>query len=269
MKKIIKLILKSINFTPSLTPQEYLCYGYRSLKHLAGGILFDFLFKEYRLGNLQFTVPYELTNKTFRGRYFWKTYEEIEVRYITELFDPDNTVLELGGCIGVITCLANSLQADKRKYVVAEANPYLIPYLMINKNRNNLQFQIENKVITKEIRTHLFIHPLIVGSSQVRETNQSISVPTTTVQKLEKKYKLKFDTLIMDIEGAEKKFIEEFQADLKYFKTLFIEFHPFQHMLTEKEIKNSEATLRKLGFKRIIKDEIYQIWKRSDKTGIR
>ncbi len=265
MNKLIKLLLKSINFTPTLTPGEYLHYAYRDIKRFIGGILFDIFFRDYRLANLRFTIPYELTNKTFRGRFLWRTYEEREIKYISKLLNPNSSVLELGGCIGVVTCLANSLLTDKRRYVVAEANPYLIPYLMINKNRNNLGFNIENKVVSKDKKVRFFIHQLIVGGSQIRQTDQSVSIPTTTIQQLEKKYKLKFDTLIMDIEGAEKKFIEEFQTDLEHFKTLFIEFHPFQDMLTKKEIRNSEIILNKLGFQRIVKDEIYQIWRKAKK----
>lgn len=264
MKKNIKAIgkwaLRKLNFTPTLKLREYLMFGFRDLKHLVGGIIFDLLCRDYHLGKLTFTIPFELTNKTFRGRYFWKTYEQREAEYIEKFLDPSATILELGGCIGVISCLANSKLADRRKHVVIEANPLLIPYLTINRNRNECLYSIVNTIITTGKRTKFYIHNLIVGGSQLRKTDRSIFLPSTTIRKLEKKHKLSFDTLVMDIEGAEKKFIEEFQNDLKNFKTLFIEFHPFMEMLTKKDINDCEKILTKIGFKRRVKDEIYQIW---------
>jgi predicted O-methyltransferase YrrM len=46
---------------------------------------------------------------------------------------PEERVLELGGCLGVVSCSINTLLRDPSRHVVVEANPKLLAYLYENR----------------------------------------------------------------------------------------------------------------------------------------
>jgi len=66
-------------------------------------------------------------------------------------YNPDTqggaAVLELGGCLGVLSCTINKRLGDPTKHVVLEANPALIPYLRGNREINRAAFIVTNSVV--------------------------------------------------------------------------------------------------------------------------
>lgn len=54
-------------------------------------------------------VPKELTTRTYRGCFMTGDYEAEEISLIKRYLKPDDRVLELGACIGAVSCVTNKL----------------------------------------------------------------------------------------------------------------------------------------------------------------
>ncbi|WP_169742867.1 FkbM family methyltransferase [Muricoccus aerilatus] len=194
-------------------------------RHLeqASGWLFDRLGGEYRHQGLRFTVPTELTTRRFRGRFLLGLYEMPERRLLRHL-PHDCTLLDLGGCLGVVSCLANRRLQDPRRHVVVEANPALLPTLITNRNRNDAAFTIVNGVVGGDGK--FWPGGNIVAGSAHRPRAEPIHVPMVDVASLEMRHSLKFDAFVMDIEGGEAEFIAVQEARLSRARFVLVEFHP-------------------------------------------
>ena len=53
-------------------------------------------------------------------------------------------IVEFGGGIGVISCLANRRIGQRDRHIVVEANPHLIPLLEKNRSLNRCAFTVVN-----------------------------------------------------------------------------------------------------------------------------
>src|SRR5262245_30697328 len=106
------------------------------IKLLLSGIWATYVKKDYELDGLSFVIPQEMTDFKFRGRFVRGSYEKEERRHLKKYIDADATVLELGACLGVVSCLTNVLLTDPRKHVVVEANPLLISWIERNRELN-------------------------------------------------------------------------------------------------------------------------------------
>ncbi len=235
---------------------------FKKARRFLGGVYFTHFQKVYRNNNLVIHIPFELTDYTFRGRFFFDSYEEEEARYLAKHLNPSSKVLELGSCLGYVSCLTNQLLEDPTQHVVVEANPRLIPWIEKNKTANNSGFHIENVLISKEPNNDFYVHDLIVGGSSKRKTKEKISVPGTTFQGLRDTYDIDFDTLIMDIEGGELELFRNFKDEIGLFRQIFVELHPFANILTNAESQECEDILASLGFAIVVRDGNFQIWEK-------
>jgi len=120
--------------------------------------------------------------------------QKMVVRYLT----GKEKVLEIGGNIGRNSLVIASILNDPSNLVTLESNPDIGKSLILNKNLNNLNFNIElsalskRKIIQKDWDTIPFDF-LPEGCIQVN---------TITYEELKAKYKIEFDTLVLDCEGA-------------------------------------------------------------------
>lgn len=231
------------------------------------GLYFDIFIKKYKIGNLVFEIPYDLTDRKFRSLFTIDKYEKSEQMLIRTFLQPDAAVLELGACLGIISCVTNSILKNPQKHVVLEANPALIPWLTKNRN-NNAQFSIENCIISRKKKNPFFFHGKILDSSADRHSENSINVEGKTVRDIEKKYRINFDTLIMDIEGGELNFLRENGSFLKQLKLVILELHAFEGFLTHAEVLECEEILVKNKFEKIMTDDICHAWKKKIKNSI-
>lgn len=159
-------------------------------------------------------------------------WESEEASYVS-IMPSDSVVLELGACIGFISCLVNSKLDDRKKHVVLEANTNLISTLKNNKEINFSEFSIENKILsaTSGFANFYVDKRSILGSSLVgvpmNRIKEEILIEKTTLDSLERNYGFIFDALICDIEGGEYELFENVFLDetLKKFRFLSIEFH--------------------------------------------
>lgn len=141
------------------------------------------------------------SKKYFHNRCIYNVhlYEQDELRLIKSFLSPSSTVLELGACIGVVSCMTNKLLSDPTRHVVVEGNRFWEPYLEYNASRNGCLFQTR------------FVDALDID-----------------IHDLESELGLKFDVIISDIEGHEYQFFKNNAAYLSNLKAAFIEWHkPF------------------------------------------
>lgn len=226
--------------------------------NLPRGCLFKLFRKHYITEGLKFHFPKKLCSIRFCARFYYDNYEKNERTTIHAFVKNDDRVIELGGCIGVVSCITNKiLKAPQSKHLVVEANPYLIPCLYKNRMLNDCDFIIENCTVGTEQQTQFYVHALIVGGSSNRETSQTLSIVERSLEELEKKHG-PFNVLIMDIEGGELQVITNFSKTLEYYRLLVIEFHPF--IIGEQAVKNCQDILKNIGFRKVQKDIGVEAW---------
>jgi FkbM family methyltransferase len=209
----------------------------------AAGLCYDAFLRHYRTEGMIFTVPRDQTTLALRGKFFVDSYELPERTLAKRRMPRDATVLELGGCIGVVSCVINRLLAVPHRHVVVEANPFLIPVLERNRVANRALYRIENRVVSHEPSVRLAL-ARNMDSSRVSEEGGT-RVPTITLEELETRHSLVFDAVVMDIEGAEADFIAENAGLLRRIKFLMVEFHP--DILGDDRVEWLRSTLQAAG----------------------
>jgi len=180
------------------------------------------------------------------------SWETAELQLCDKYIKQDDTVLELGGCLGVVSVVVNNMLNNPKNHVVVEANPKAAKILSLNKEKNDCHFHIENCMVFRDHSGKFypasgspqsgstFIHNdgAIKYVEQPEVSSMPVPVPdpnqfdfdfihlsTTTIEDLEQKYGIKFNVLIVDIEGGEFQFIKENLEILKRIDIMIIEFH--------------------------------------------
>lgn len=227
------------------------------------GIYFTLFKKVFTNNGITIHIPFHLTDIPFRGRFMQNKYEKEEATHLSHHIAPSDSVLELGSCLGYVSCLTNKLLKHKEKHVVLEANPNLIPWIEKNRKENNCLFKIEHCIISSEKKNEFYIHELIVGGSTKRKTMHKIEVEGTTFTALCEKYNSSFNTLIMDIEGGELDLFRKHGEEIGKFQKIFYEVHPFANILTKEEALECEDILKNLGFNLLLRDGNFQVWEKS------
>jgi FkbM family methyltransferase len=193
----------------------------------AAGGFFDRYVREYRYRGLRFEIPRELTTPELRARFLLHRYEAPERALTRKYITADATVLELGGCLGVVSCLVNRQLADPRRHVVFEPHPLITRYLEANRANNGCRFQIRQQIISNaQTATFYCREPFIAGSSTVRLGRDEIEVATTTVERVEQETGFTFDSLVVDIEGGEREFFAENVSLVERVRRVIVELHP-------------------------------------------
>lgn len=233
--------------------KEFNLLKFNTKLYLAG-IYFTLFEKTYKVEGLDLVIPFDLTNIRFRGQFPINFYEKQERRYLKQYLPKNATVLELGACLGVVSCLTNRLLDHPEQHVVVEANPKLIAVIEENKTRNNCRFHIEHCIVSNRPDNEFFIGKNILTSSNRRQSTEKIRVVGKTVQDLENRYKLKFDVLLMDIEGGELDFLRENREKLKELNVIFMEIHQHPDVLSKEDVEECKTLVESAGFEKVVDD---------------
>lgn len=193
-------------------------------------IFFKSIFeKPYRLFNFKIKAPFRLDNNllanfnTHFNCFGIGNYELSEKYLIEKYLDSKDSVLELGGCLGVISLITNRILHNKKKHVVLEIDSEKYKYLKHNKVTNKAEFYCCNGALS--INEELFYEKGIGiwGGNATSIGTDKEKVIAYTIKDLEKKYNLVFNTLIMDIEGGELELFMTFK--IKQFNKIIFENH--------------------------------------------
>lgn len=225
-------------------------------------LIIDSVIKEYTIGQNKYAIPTEMTTIQERVRIARQQYEEEERDLIERYVDPAAKVVELGGCLGVVSCELNKKLLNPIHHIVLEPNPELIPNLEINRRLNGCSFQIENKVISKrEEETFSYDNNILCGSIVKKsESNQQRAVSGISLKELESKYDIKFDTLIADIEGSEYELLTDHIDHIKKFKLIILEQHP--PIIGKEKVNEIHNLLVQAGFALVETQDTVEVWKK-------
>jgi len=224
------------------------------------GLLFDLSGGQFRADGCTFVIPKQLTTRTYRAC-FWKgDYEKEERELVRRWVRPEDSVLELGACLGIVSCVTNQLLADKSRHVVVEANPYCLETLYRNKELNHSGFLIEHCAVAGQSETTFYLHPIyIVGGTPLRPTGRPVRVPAKSLRQLASE-RGPFTTLIMDIEGGELGALADSREILKGLRLVIVELHNFA--IGVEGVEKCRAILGESGLHRIDCAGITEAWQR-------
>ena len=128
-------------------------------------------------------------------------------------------VLEIGSNIGRNSLIIGSLLKNSSNLVTLESDPVSYKKLLINKQYNNLYFHCENAALSKRNLIQqgwdtIVSYVLLPGYEKVN---------TITFEQLKEKYKIQFDTLVLDCEGAFYYILMDFPEILDGIKLIIME----------------------------------------------
>jgi FkbM family methyltransferase len=227
------------------------------LGKMAAGAYFDICLGRYRTEGMTFEVPKDHTDLAMRGKFAVDTYELPERVLVKRCLPSTASVLELGGCIGVVSCVLNRHLEQPERHIVVEGNPSIIPTLTRNRDFNRCAFQIVHGVVTRRRQPRMTVCS-VMDSNQL--AGSGVEVPALSIERLETTYGLQFDALVMDIEGGEYDLLQENPGLLPNLNAAIIEFHP--GLLGEEKTTQLYQALTDAGLAKV--DEILttQAWVR-------
>jgi FkbM family methyltransferase len=193
----------------------------------AQGLMFDLFCRgQFKTDGCSFEIPKNLTTIRLRGSCFDNTYENPERTLVHKFIRTEDSVLELGACLGIVSCTTNKQLRDQSRSLVVEANPKCIPILQKNRDFNKCAFRIEHCAVCNEKETTLFLSEAGVLSATLKSTSAfPVTVPGRTLAELFRQHG-PFSVLIMDIEGSELEVLESSIELLPNFRLIIVEFHP-------------------------------------------
>jgi len=211
-------------YHPFLFFFNFLRYPKSSL-NLLNKVLNDNIFSIY---NLEIKCPKKIDNYFFANlnskfnSFILEKYEDSEKKLIDKYLDKNDTVLELGGCIGVISNIINRKLVDKSSHLVLEIDNLKYNYLLENKELNKAGYKLINGVLSDKKNLYYEKSTNFLGGKLIEQKNDS-PIKSYSLKYLERQFGLIFNTLIMDIEGGEVELIKEIR--LNSFNKLIFEIH--------------------------------------------
>jgi len=179
------------------------------------------------LQGLTFSVDNPLISVREKALIYMGIHEAPEIRLARRHLDARLPLIELGGGIGVLSCMINRNLIRPRDHIVVEANPELIPTLELNRQRNRCQFRVMNVALAYDgPEIELGIDSL--AASRVGAPGQRrVRVPATTLESVVRETGFARFNLMVDIEGAEVALVEREGGLLgRRVQVLILETHP-------------------------------------------
>ena len=226
----------------------------------AQGFFFDLAGGRFQADGCTFTVPKYATTMGYRACFFRGTYELEERDLIRRWIRPDDHVIELGACLGIVSCVTNKLLADKTRHVVVEANPFCIPTIYRNRELNNSGFLVEHCAVGNEPETTFYLHPVfIVGGTSQRPTNRPFRLPAKSLRRLDQE-RGPFSALVIDIEGSEREVFESSTDLLQKYRVVIAELHEWA--IGAGGVERCRQILRDCGLQLVDRAGITEAWQR-------
>ena len=174
------------------------------------------------------------------GTFQEELYEQrMAVRFLT----GNEKVLELGGNIGRNSLIIASLLNTSDSFVCMESDSQIAEQLRENRDTNGFNFGIENSALSK--RKLIQVGWNTVPSEVLLPGYKWVN--TITFEELNKKYNIKFDTLVLDCEGAFYFILQDMPEVLQNINLILMENDYTD--ITHKQF--IDKVLRNSGFQRI------------------
>lgn len=223
----------------------------------------------YRVAGLSFGVPTDITSRIWRGRFPAGHHERKMRRMLARHPVPrDAVLLELGGCLGIVSAFTNRMLDRPGDHVVVEADPRAVPWLIGNGARNGCGFRVSWCMMGDQPGLAPFNLRLDLGASgAVRPADSAgeTEVPVRTIDEIEAEQGLRFTALVMNIEGGEEAVIVANPGFLARINWALVDIHP--HTIGAKGVRRCHAGLEAAGL--VLTDRIanIELWTRpGDRT---
>jgi FkbM family methyltransferase len=228
------------------------------------GFGFDLTGAVYRVDGCRFEIPVHLTDRNYRSAFVFGEYEAGERKLIRKYLRADDRVIELGGCIGVLSCLVNSRLTLRTQHLVVEANPALIPLLKRHRELNRAGFEIETCAVSTEPEVTFSVHRLMTHSSIFAQGDtRQITVQGRSLPDLHESHG-PFNVLLIDIEGSELEILRASSKLLREYRLVIIELHKEQ--LGAEGLEECRRILRSVGLERSAAIQSVEAWTRPEQT---
>jgi FkbM family methyltransferase len=183
---------------------------------------------------------------------FWVGNYEVKERIAVQQIPKRGLpIVELGGGIGVVSCVASKHFGNPAQHVVVEANPNMIPVITRQRDLNGCNFTIIPANLSydgQEVPFH--VSAKFLASSTLDVPNQEseiVRVPATTLGAILDSQGFDRIVLICDIEGAEVSLFEHESALLgSRVQYLVLEYHP--NLTGQDAVQTIKNRLAALGF---------------------
>src|SRR5689334_17446832 len=73
------------------------------------GLIFDLRGGRFKANGCVFVIPKDITRRAFRSCFLTNAYEIDERNLVQKFVRADDSVLELGACLGVVSCITNKI----------------------------------------------------------------------------------------------------------------------------------------------------------------
>ena len=186
-------------------------------------------------------VPRSIQRALYRG-----TYEYAERLLLHRILRPEHRVLDLGGCIGMMSLVAARLVGADR-VLCYEANPAMEPVIRKNFALNDMEPGLEMKAVTTdggEVTLFASANPL-ASSLRTEVSGERVQVPSDPIGDILARHRP--DVLVMDVEGAEVDLLPG--APLDDIEYLLLEVH--DQIVGAERVEKLLAELKKKGFERL------------------
>ena len=224
------------------------------------GFIFDMSGGRFKADGCTFIIPKDQTSRTYRACFLSGTYEAEERNLVRDFIRPGDCVIELGACLGIVSCVTNKLLADKTRHVVVEGNPFCIPTLHRNREINGCGFLVENCAVSNQREATFYLHPVyIVGGTTQRETNRPVHVPARSLAELDSRHG-PFTTLVIDIEGAELEVFKHSRDLLRRYRLVIAELHDWA--IGKEGVEQCRTILAEAGLRFQRRAGITEAWQR-------
>jgi len=202
------------------------------------------------LDGCQFALS-KLPNMSMKLELLTGSYEEPERKAARSYLRSDWAVVELGGCVGVVSCIANKLLQNPKAHIVLEPNPLAIPHLQLNRESNLCSFKVINAALAYDQQTVTFSPSLdFWGNSLLVSGDQPpVTVAATQLGKILKEEQFEKFALICDIEGQEYELVMREPEAVRAAELIILEVHP--RLVGEDKVRSLLARLEDLGFRTI------------------
>ncbi len=179
-----------------------------------------------RVEDCRFRIDSPLISDPLKSRLLYGRYERTERELLRRHLNPSLPVVELGGGMGVVSCLVNARLENPRHHVVVEANPRMLPLIRSNRELNGAQFELLHGAIAYGAERVSLKADDDLLSSQVADLGAE-HVPTLTLQSVIERFGFDRCTLVCDIEGSEIELVAREIATLRSrVAMIVIEEHP-------------------------------------------
>ena len=134
-----------------------------------------------------------------------KTIERWEQLIARDHIIPSDSVLELGGRFGTVSCVINNILDDPTRHIVIEPEDAVIPALLYNRKEHNSFFTVYKNIICSRPKK------IICAGHATRAVDCTdegdVPMPSITLDEIIKHHGFGFTALVADCEGCMEDFV--------------------------------------------------------------